>query len=466
MRHLILFLSLLLANAAAADSLDIARQLAQGGAPQLALARIVRDQPEPADLQPWWQWEVLRLALLDELGKNTELLDRLQRLPAPPADVMSRIGLYAARAALKAGLGTQARSHLARLLWQVELPAAQAKEVRRLVAQSYVIERRVDEAYRVMLRYAQDFAPLSAEDAAVFTEGLLAAGARAEAGTWLTMLDEGSPLALMARLRSGLLAPEQAIAEARAALNPAAPPGSVKGGGKKMAASLPAAKPSNPAGYWAVIHQAAAQREDAALQAEAREQWLNLANSAEGGLFAMAADDLWRAYFEYARRSGNDAHLLLGEDAAWLELADGLKDRTPPQARALFAYLAAQATELELRERARDSLAASLLSANLARTAVQLFADSPRFAADKALPAAISAAGGQRETLTALGELAEKRGDAAQAADFYLQAAARSGDEPAYRLRFQAVRMLERAGLAEDARRQSLLLTGGRAQPR
>lgn len=468
----VLFLSLALPFPAVADSLDIARQLAQDGAPQLALARVVRDQPGRAD-SAWWQWEVQRLALLDDLGRSSEALERLRALPSGlPAEAGRQTGFWGARAALKQGQGGLAREYLSRLLWQSELAASQYQEVRRLVAQSYLVEQHADEAYRVMLRYAQDFPPLPAADAAEFTEGLLAAGARAEAGTWLASLDDGSPLKLLARLLGGIITPEQAIAEARAALNPATA-AAPKGSGRKAAAAAPVAKVFEPAGYWTVILRAAALREDPGLQVEAREHWQNLSTASDGSLFAANPDQLWQAYFDLAQRIGNETHLLLGEDVTWFELGDSLKDKSALQARALFAYLSVQAAEAGLRDRARANLAASLFAANLPRTVVGLFANNLKVSGEAPLTQQLSQAlepvAGQRESLLALGGLAEKQGDAALAADYYLQAA-HSGDEPAAgKARIQAARMLEQAGFAEDARRQYQRLqqpAGGRISPR
>jgi hypothetical protein len=466
-------LPLVLPCLAAADSLDIARQLAQDGAPQLALARVMRDQPGRAELAPWWQWEVQRLALLDELGRNAEVIERLRTLPPGlPAEAGRQTGFWGARAALKQGEGSLTREYLSRLLWQSELAGAPYREARRLVAQSYLVERRPDEAYRVMLRYAQDFSPLPAGDAVLFTEGLLLAGAGAEAGTWLTALEDGSPLKLLARLRSGIITPEQAIAEARAALNPPAPP-AAKAGGKKPAAPVSATKSFEPAGFWAVILHAAALREDLGLQVEAREHWQNSSAASDSRLFAANPDQLWQAYFDLAQRIGNETHLLFGEDATWFELGESLKERSTLQARVLFAYLSVHAAEPDLRDRARANLAASLFAANLPRTVVGLFAHNPKVSGEAPLTEQLSQAlepvAGQRESLLALGELAEKQGDAALAADYYLQAA-HSGDEPAAgKARLQAARMLEQTGFAEDARRQYQRLlppAGGRVPPR
>jgi hypothetical protein len=221
-----------------------------------------------------------------------------------------------------------------------------------------------------------------------------------------------------------------------------------------------------------VIQQAAAAQEDLAMQTEAREQLLNQSNS-QSRLLSVSPDELWLAYFNLALRIGNDAQLLLGEDVRWLELGESLQERSPLQARALLAYLAVQAGEPAVRERARAGLAASLSAANLARAAVRLFADSAQASADASLPAALElalgAAGSQPDTLMLLAELAEKRGEPTMAADYYLQAAAKSSVEAAGKARLRAARLLDMAGFSGDARQQYRLLpppTSGRASSR
>ena len=530
MRYLVktlLFCFLLAGSAQAADSLEIAALLAQSGAPQLALVRVEHDQPGRTDVQQWLRWEPLHLSLLNALNRPAEVLERIAALPTGmSAEVAQPAYWQGARAALLLGKGEQARGYLSRLLWQFELAEPQYKEARRLVIQSYLQERRADGAYRAMLRYGQDFQPLPQRVATAFTEAMLTAGAKAEAGTWLAALDESSPLKLLVRLKSGMITPEQAVAAARAALNPADAEPSLgklsKVAAQKLEPAAPLVRPktADPAPYWAIIMQAAAMRENAALQAEAREHLLNLQDQLESMPPAIAVNNLWQSYFALALQHSNQAQLLLGDDAAWFRLGEQLQDSSPVAARALFAYLTVRAGEQALRESAQAKLATSLLLARLELAAVRLFSDDAHFPENRGLlpqvrfalgEAAVqcrdyvrairfwrgltqpfgempleewqlkrarafvyggayaeaeeavrmlpvAASSEQREILFALGELAEIRGEAATAAGHFLQAAAQADDAMAQWARRQAARNMVRAGLTEDARKQYLML--------
>lgn len=577
------FLALLPAPASAGDGLlEPAARLARSGAPQLALARVERDQPAQANSPQWLQWEALRLSLLVELKRDQEALQRAAQLP-PEIPAESRV-LYvsAAQAALRLNDPTLARGYLAKWLWtgeHIPLPAPlpragegdsvslrdlritdeQQKDARRMVIRSYLAQRRPDAAYLAMLRFQQDYQSLAAAEVAQFVEQLLLAGGLKEAGNWLAQLDDASALKLLLRLKSGLVLPEAAIAEARAALDPPPPPATLevkKSSGKKVLKTAPAL-PARPAGkelaaYWSIIAQAAGQLKDPALQAAALERQLNLPAAPEDGLFGADAESLRRIYAELALTAANQAHLLVGEDAAWFDLAMRAVTTSPLTARALFSHLAPRNAESQVSVAAKTNLAALLLENNLDVAAMRLFAADAHFPAanptvraalgeialrnqayplaakywrgvdappadmppiewqlkraqafalgglpDEALGAVrrIYAEGlpldqkstaailqiayaldGRRHTgaeallqqlatfadsgywseiYTALGRIAEGRGDYAQAADYYLQAAQWSEGATARR---QAADCLVRAGLKEDARRQYALL--------
>lgn len=515
---------LFVSTVAAADSFEIATRLAQAGAPQSALARLERDRPGSTDNQQRARREMLRLSLLNELNRPAEVLERLTALSADfSAEAAQQINWEGARAALRLGQGELARSYLSLLLWRSDLSDRQYREARRMVTQSYLKERRTNDAYRVMLRYSQDFQPLTHDEAVAFTEGLLIAGAKAETATWLTQLSEDDMVKSLARLQSGLVTPEQAIAESRAALNPVSESASkpIKSKAKKSSRAVPQlpAKVVNPVACWTVIMHAAVLGEDVALQAEAREQLLNL-EGAGSLLSVVAVSDLWQDYFALALKRSNEAQLLFGDDAAWFALAEQLRDSTPAASRALFAHLAVHAGEQALREGAQTGLAVLLLNAGLDRAAVKLFADDRYFPENKGLSpqasfalgqaavqgrdyvraarfwrgltqtfgemqpeqwqiqrAQVLAFGGthadaeevmqmlpvadsaeQREIFLALGDLAEDQGEAASAADDYLLAAGQATDAVAQKARWRAARSLARAGLREDAKRQYLLL--------
>ncbi|MEN6630122.1 MAG: hypothetical protein ABFC42_10785, partial [Sulfuricella sp.] len=288
--------------------------------------------------------------------------------------------------------------YLSQLLWRSDLSDSQYRAARRMVVQSYLKERRTNDAYLVMLRYSQDFQPFMHDEAAVFTEGLLIVGAKTETATWLVQLSEGDMVKSLARLQSGLVTPEQAIAEARAALNPVSEPVGkpIKSKTKKPSRIVPQlpAKVVNPIACWTVIMHAAALREDVALLAEAREQLLNLGGTGSP-LSDVAVGDLWQGYFVLALKYSNEAQLLRGDDAAWFALAEQLRDSAPAASRALFAHLAVHAREPALREGAQAGLAALLLNAGLERTAVKLFADDRYFPENKGLSPQASFALGQ-----------------------------------------------------------------------
>ncbi|MFA7240474.1 MAG: hypothetical protein WC091_10205 [Sulfuricellaceae bacterium] len=431
-------LALLPASADAGDGLlDTASRFARSGAPHLALARVERDQPTQADTPQWLQWEALRLSLLAELNRDQEALQRASQLP-PEIPAESRtLYLSAALAAQHLNDPPLTREYLAKWLWLGEPDDNQKKEARRMAIQSYLAQHRTDTAYLAMLRYQQDYQPLSATEVTQFVEQLLLAGGVAEAGNWLAQLDDASPLKLLLRLKAGLISPEAAIAAARAALNPlplpqpqtpptpAPPPqpASAKSKANKKAVVVkkafkmaPALQPKlaekDIAAYWSIIAQAAELQKNPALQAEALERQLNLPASQEDGLFGVTGESLRRAYAELALNIANQAQLLVGDDAAWFELATHAP--SPLAARALFSSLSPQNASLELRISAETNLAAQLLDNKLDVAAMRLFAADAHFpAANHALLAVFGGNRHAQPVLPAGREILARRGYAA-----------------------------------------------------
>lgn len=376
----------LLSGAVYADpSLDIASRLAREGAPQLALVRVERDQPNQIDALLWPQWEALHLSLLVELNRDQEALLRAELLPPEVPAESSTLYLPAALAALRLNDPSLARSFLAKCLWRGKPDDKQLKDAQLLVIRSYLTQHRPDMAYLAMLRFQQDYQPLKAAEVAQFVENLLAEGGVAEAGNWLAQLDDADPLKLLLRLQAGLILPEAAIVTAKAALYPPVPPAPPvpakgrKDGGKKSLTPPP--KPSGKAlaAYWAVIAQAAEQQKDAAAQAEALERQLNLPSLPKQGVFGANAESLRRIYAQLALMAANQAQLLVGEEAAWIDFAGQTAITSPLKARALFSYLAAGNVSREVRTIAETRLASLLLESNLEFAAMRLFSDDAHF---------------------------------------------------------------------------------------
>ena len=132
-----LFLFFLTLPAMAADSLQTALQLYQAGSPRLALARVVRDQPQqndPVGQTSWYAWESLRLSLLSETRQAEEILARAKLYPSTAArDFQQKTLGHKVWAQLELKQSVLARVALARLIWQFDLNAADQKWARRLV---------------------------------------------------------------------------------------------------------------------------------------------------------------------------------------------------------------------------------------------------------------------------------------------------------------------------------------------
>ena len=437
-----LFISLFLLSyaAAAADALQIAQQLNQAGAPQLALARVVRDQPPQPDSAAWYDWESLRLTLLSETHQAAEIVARATLYPKnAPRDFQQKALGHGAWAQLELKQGAAARALLARLIWQFELNPADQQWARRLVIRSYLVEHKAEDAYRAMLRYQQDFQPLPKEVATEFVQGLLQEGHATEAMTWLAELDPAAPITLALKMKAGLIAPGAAIVQARAAWQ----------------------KQPNAVSYAAVIADGAEMLKDDRQSIGALEQGLDLAESTQD---ADREARLWRAYRREAKRLGNRAQVLQGDDAAWLELASRMEGTDALGARALYAYMAQQGGTSEVRATALSRLYALLAMAQMDGVAVRLF-DAAPWGGGKITRAALEhlvtrAADGlpeasARRLYFVAGRVLEERQDTLGAADYYAQAVLQSDLRKPDGLAIQALQRtvanLERAGFKDDA---------------
>lgn len=371
---------------AAAEDGDVlagVRRLAVEGAPELALSRAELLQPPTPDLGRWADWESLRIELLERLDRSRDLVKRASALPEQaPADLARRVLLAGASAGLRIGEPVQARSLLARVLWRTGLPADGRRHPRMMVIESYLKEKRPAEAYRAMLRFQQDYQPLAKAEGEQFAIGLMALGAYRDAATWLAYLDGGSSGRLLIQIETGLVAPDDAMAKARAAL-----------------------KKAPSADGWRVLWRAAEKKGDAGVQLEAMEHLLNY--SAPDPMVNAAA--LRGKYEAFADEIANREQLLRGEDSAWLDLAATLLSSSPPAARSVLAVLAIRGRSPSTREAAMDQWLKSMerqkLGLAAARYAIQL-SEVPM--------ASLSPA-----TRRTLGEFAQAAGEAGLATDYW-----------------------------------------------
>ena len=416
----IILLAMLMAFGARAqgvpDAFEITQRYADQNAPQLALARVEQMQPAAMNAPRWADWEQLRCALLSRLSRHQELTKRVVALPpGAPDKVVRACLLQGARAALANGQGAIARDFLARLIWRQDLAAEEMRHARLLVIETYLAEDQPQDAYTLMLRYQQDYKPVDRDTAARFVDALLAAGMDREAVNWFSQLDEASPLKLLMRIKTNLIAPDAAIAQARAAL----------------------AK-SNNVEYWIVLQHAASLQKNSMLHVEALENLLQVAGDKPAERLTAIAAELWKSYAAAAQEVANQNQLLVGEDAGWADFAARRSATSPLAGRVLFAYLAQQSKVRATRQDAQLQLAFSLQSAKLALTAIRLFDDATRFPVTLIDP----------QARFLLGGMAADNNQAAAAARYWHGLATPATLEPdEWRIRLATV--LVRAGIAE-----------------
>jgi hypothetical protein len=385
MRALIASAVLALLLVRPAPALETARELAASGASRLALARVEQLQPRESGAPRWGEWEALRLNLLVRLRQNEEALKRVAALPAklPAADLRACL-LEGARAAVAAGKGPEARGYAARLLWQLDPTPAEARAARLLVIEGLVLEQQADAAFRSMLRFEQDYRPLDRTVAERFVEALLDLGEDRQAANWLSRLEETSPQRLRLQLRTGLVTPDAAVAQARAR--------TARGGA---------------AGYWQVIAEAAVIQKSGALRVESLEHVLH-DDESDARRVQDLAGQLWQGYLAEAQSAANRSGLLAGDDTAWLDLASRRLGNDPVQSRALFAYLSRNGGARDVRLGAQLQLVFSLAQSGLDQAALRLFGDGAANAEEL-----------DPQARYLLGNIAETRGHPVAAARFW-----------------------------------------------
>ncbi|MEO8442892.1 MAG: hypothetical protein ABI547_10415, partial [Betaproteobacteria bacterium] len=399
------------------DAFEITQRYADTAAPQLALARVEQLQPAAPTAPRWADWEQLRCILLARLARHQELTKRVAALPpAAPEKVVRTCLLQGARAATASAQAATARDFLARLIWRHQLSADEMRQARLLVIESYLAEDQAQNAYALMLRYQLDYKPVDRDTAARFVAALLAAGMEKEAVNWLSQLDDASPVKLLLRLKTNLLAPEAVVAQARVAL----------------------AKNNDPA-YWLVLQQAATRQKNSLLLVEALENLLQIAadKPAES---ATGAAELWKAYAIAAQDVANQNRLLVGDDGGWTDYAARLGTSSPVAGRALFAYLAQQSKVRATRQNAQLQLTFSLQNSKFPLTAVRLFDDATRFPVTELDP----------QARFLLGGMASESNQPVAAARYWQGLAAPpTVDADEWRVRLASV--MVRAGMAEPA---------------
>ena len=361
-----------IAQAADNAELERVRALTKGGATQLALRLLDQYQPAATQTESWMLWEKERYALYRAQRNWAQLAARATSLPAGlPPEFVRWAKTEAARARLSASDAEGARRVLRDLLWQEQGSRDERADWRQLVIRSYLIENNVSDAHTAVQQYRADFQVNSPAWRQLEATILIRAGKPKEAYALVGDIKthDGQLLTLLAGLQGDMLPPATVLTRALSL------------------AEETRNKPALNHQAWLLVAEAAARANDPLRRMYALERALTDAreHAAPDALLAANADDLWQAYERYAEAEGNEARLLVGNDAAWLKKAEAYKRDDALQARAFYAFLLGHAG-LDTRKLAQQRFTDSLIEDGRAEVLRALYSTSRRYPDLKAVP--------------------------------------------------------------------------------
>ena len=356
--------------------LDV-RALAQSGAAHLAVLTLSQHQGDVShDREHWIAWEKERISILRHSEMWRAIAQRLARLPAGlPLAVTRWAETQRAVALIRLGEGSQALALLRQLIWSLpptEVAAGQwLFQWRRLVLDAYLAMGAVDDAHQAAAHYFRDYGAVGSSARLLRARILLSAGWSDEAMALLRTdadLPSASAMLLLAELRSHKR-------RARRVLNIAL----------RRLRGKPDAKLDTL--LWAVVAEAALQIKDYPTAANGLEHVLASPVSLPDGLFSFSADDLWKAYFTYARSAGNRSQYLIGDDGPWFAEVKNSQKKKPVRARSLLALLIFHGASTLERDKAAAQFVASMRQRkNSGRLLSALFLHSAHYPNQASVP--------------------------------------------------------------------------------
>lgn len=302
---------LIFTEVANAGSFELAAKMQNAGANELALSYMQRNAPPPDATRELWG--ALEIRLLSRFSRDRAVLDIAASLP-----FSRETALLAAKSAFNLGKPSLARDWLAQLIWHGDLSKTELRQARLQVIESYAGEKDGKSAYYAMLRFDQDYRPLTKIETSKFVDGLLSTGMAKDSAAWLTLLDDADPLKLRAELETGLMSPDDVISAAK----------------------------GNPD----ILLEAAKMKGDASLEIKSLEALVSAGK--------IPAEALWKSYLGNAIAFSNRYALLQGDYAAWFDAIAKMDDASAR--RSLLAHLSLHAENIESRNRAVLLMIASL----------------------------------------------------------------------------------------------------------
>ena len=352
---------------AQASGLSMARQLSGLGSPEAALGIIESLQEADEDINPrdWEHLERERINILRRWEMWPELVVRGLNLPAKLDSAFYEWMLnHTIHALLALKENARARALLSDWIWGPEANPRNLRLWRREIINSYLSEGSIRDAAvaleHYMLDYRGSLVGIELRQQAL----LLAMTAQYEKALGLldqARSDKSSFLYLLCSLRGNKGDPvgimQQAIERSR----------------------QPQLNHSDRLGFLKVAFEAASISEPQTYQ----DIFLTLLASPAFGevdqLFKIDAGAQWSYWFARARKIGNAHQMLIGKDAAWLDLAARLEQgEKMHEARAIYAFIAVHGLKRKYRDAANESLVANIEALpNGGRILVNLFVKAP-----------------------------------------------------------------------------------------
>ena len=347
--------------------LDLLKQIAVAGAPELTLKILDQTQPHiDADLYQWIVWEQEKYKILSHWQQWHRLLETLESLPADiPVQFQHQVATYKAQAYLALGQTGAARQVLREQLWQERVDLIDEYQTwRRLIIESYLQEGREENARIAMLRFEQDFESQSASWLLQRATILIQTGRYDQAIQVLAGQQswQARHTALLARLYAGRITANDLWVRVKEDLG-----------------DLDVS--SEESVNLRALAVFAAQKMSPVDRVIALEQYFKQATSSPVPLFKIDIDQLWQAYVEYADLIGNLTELLIGEDDVWLQVAQQTAGVTPVKARSLFVFLMLNSRDSDIINAAADGYLQTFAAIEIAeyRLLDQLFGHSKAF---------------------------------------------------------------------------------------
>lgn len=346
------------------------------GVDTLPLLLLAEAEPDLAQAPAAWAaWHRKKIELLRQKEAWQAIIREYERLPvAAPHAHRDWLFVELVRTYLTMGSGAQARDLLLSLIWDSEHDTGQLAQWRRLVAQSYLVDGRYDDARSALLRYEQDYPEADRDPHWLGLQArLLIAGRQANEAAILALASD---------------APAARSAYVLARLETPAPPDDALINEAFDWLAEPSLDLALKHSLFSALFEGSRQMRDWPRRIAVLERLLGV-DHLEVAQVTAVVDALWFSLTEYGRQLANREQLLVGNYGPWFELAAQLNRPDTRQAEAVYAWLAIHAEGEDINARAHQQLVQTLAHKGETELLRSLYLSSSQFTDVSVLPLAL-----------------------------------------------------------------------------